>query len=85
MTIKICKLLHCEGLGNNVGLNAYACALHVACGTGAPRAKRGPGDSLNIGPPYIFIQRYKLHVLVFHLITQRRKHNKTSIRRFHTE
>ena len=44
---------------------------------GAPRAKRGPGDSLNIGPAYILIQHYKLRVLVFHLNTQRRKNNKT--------
>ena len=44
---------------------------------GAPRTKRGPDNSLNIGPPYILIQRNKPHVLVFHLITQRCKHNKT--------
>ena len=35
------------------------------------------GSSSNIGPPYILVQRYKPHVLVFHLITQWRKHNKT--------
>ena len=44
---------------------------------GAPRAKRGPVDSLNMEAPYKLIQRYKPHVLVFHLITQQHKHNKT--------
>ena len=44
---------------------------------GAPRAKYGFGDSLNIGPPFILILRYKPLVLVFYLITQQRKYKNT--------
>ena len=53
---------------------------------GAPRAKREPCNSLNIEARYILIQRYKPHVLVFHLITQRPKHKKDFLKgQFHTE